>query len=125
MKIQLENPDGWWEIREWLPVGLEKDWIAHAINAQATFQDPSQELVDALVEPGEALILNCTLGWSYSDEVNAKVLNEEVPGPHYAQVAEKMGDLYIPLVLAVIERVQNAFSSASNRNGQESPTLSP
>ena len=125
MRIELENPSGWWEIKDWLSVGLEKAWIAHAINAQTTFHDPSPELVEALIEPGEALIIKCTLAWSYSDEVSAEVLNNLVPGPHYSQVAEKMGDLYIPLVRAVIEKVQNAFSSASNQNGQELPTPSP
>lgn len=124
MKVEFTNPPGWWEFRDWLPVELEKRFIQHAVNAQATLHDHSPELLEALTSNAEDLVIACTLKWSYSDEVSLRVLHEEVPAPHYREVGDRMGDLYAPLVSNAIEAGQRAYSSALSLDDQKSRATS-
>lgn len=126
IRIHLDNPKAWWDIRPFLNLALERDFVDHAIKAQATLHDSSPELVQALIDPADELVVRCSLAWSYDEEVSVRILREEVPGHHYHTVAEKMGDIYSPLVVKAIEVGQRTYSSLlkaeETRNGSLSPS---
>jgi hypothetical protein len=110
-RIQFASQD-YWEFKTYLTVAQERQWVQHAIDAQITLHDGSPELVTSLARRMDLLVIAQTVEWSYGP-VTLETFYE-IPSHHYAEVADRMGDLYSPLVLRSIERGLQLYTSLSS-----------
>lgn len=112
-RIEFEDTGDWWEFQTYLTVRQEREWVKHAVDATATFHDDSPELLNQLARNMDRLVVEATVGWSYGD-VSLDTFYE-IPSHHYAEVAERLGDLYSPLIRKTIERGQQIYTSLSSQ----------
>jgi len=117
--IRFDDSDDWWELRNYLPVALERDFIQHAVDAQATIltkdnPEPNMDLIMSLAERMDELVVKSTISWSYGP-VDMDTFYDVVPGHHYTQVAQWVGETYGPLVSKSIERGLEVYTSLSNQ----------
>ncbi len=125
--IQLENPDGWWEIKTFIPMGVSKDWMAEMFDCMdmgpkvlepgAPDSDETEIHIDwskgkELAAATEAFMLGETASWSYGD-VTPEVFQAEVPTHHTEEVAERMAELYRPLVRRSVQSFVRTFFAPS------------
>jgi len=102
-----------WEFKTYLTIGQERKWVQHAIDAQATIQDNSSELIESLARRMDQLVVDQTVAWSFGS-VDLDTFYT-IPSYHYAEVADRMGDLYSPLVVKCIERGLQLYTSLSSQ----------
>jgi len=103
-----DDSGDWWEIRGFLPVALEREFVQHTMDAQVTLtqeylDDPDPSIIIDLAKRMDVLVVQSTVGWSYGP-VDMDTFYNKVPGYHYADVAKRIGDLYSPLIVKSIER---------------------
>lgn len=114
-----DDSDDWWEIRGFLSVALEREFVQHAVDAQETFTNEDPELIIKLAKRMDDMVVKSTIAWSYDGPVTLETLYSEVPGYHYAEVCQKIGDLYSPLIVKSIERgLENYTLLLSHREEQ-------
>lgn len=111
--FKFKNTKDHWTFSTFLTVGQERKWVQHALDAQATYQDQSLELLGTLTDRMDELVVAQTIEWSYGP-LDVDTLRN-IPADHYAQVADRMGDLYSPLVVKSIERGLRIYSSLSSQ----------
>lgn len=116
-RIKFKDSKDYWEFQNYLTVAQERKWVQHAIDAQVTIHDSSPELIYGLARKMDELVIEQTVAWSYG-EINLDTFYE-IPSHHYAEVADRMGDLYSPLVLRSIERGLQIYTSLSNQVEEE------
>jgi len=114
-----DNSEDWWELRNYLPVSLERDFIQHAVDAQATIPtennpEPDMDLIMSLAKRMDEMVVKSTISWSYGS-VDMDTFYNIVPGHHYSQVAQWVGETYGPLVSKSIERGLEVYSLLSNQ----------
>jgi len=112
-RIKFKDSKDYWEFTTYLTVAQERKWVQHAVDAQKTFQDTSVECIDALARKMDQLVIDQTTAWSYGP-INLETFYN-IPSHHYAEVADRMGDLYSPLVVRCIERGLQIYTSLSNQ----------
>ena len=112
--IKFEDTEDWWELRTYLPVALEREYIQHAVDAQETYTNQDPELIKSLAERMDKLVVQSTIAWSYGP-VDLDTLYQEVPGPQYMQVAEWVGQVYGPLVSKSIEKGLEIYTQHLNQ----------
>lgn len=115
--VDFEDTGDWWEFTRFLTVRQQKLYTTLAVSMQ-NLDINDEERVKEVTQLTEELVALCTVGWSYSETVDAETLVNEVPGHHYMQVQEMMGDLYIPLVKTYIEKGLNNYSLLSREENQ-------
>jgi len=114
-----DDSEDWWEIRGFLPVALEREFVQHTMDSQATLtqeyiDDPDPSIIIDLAKRMDVLVVQSTIGWSYGP-VDMDTFYNEIPGYHYAEVAQKIGDLYSPLIVKCIERGLENYTSLLNQ----------
>jgi len=111
-RITFSDTEDYWEFKTYLTVAQERKWVQHAIDAQVTINDSSLELIQQLAHTMDGLVVEATTEWSYG-EVTLETFYE-IPSHHYAEVADRLGDLYSPLVGRSIEKGLQIYTSLSN-----------
>jgi len=120
-RITFDDDSGdWWEIRGFLSVALEREFVQHAVDAQETFTNDDPELIVNLAKRMDDMVVKSTVAWSYGP-VSLEILYSEVPGYHYADVAKRIGDLYSPLVVQSIERGLESYSLLLSQREEQFP----
>ena len=112
--FEWPDTDDSWEIRSYLPVALEREFVQHAIDAQETLTNLEPSLIISLAERMDILVVKSTLNWSYGP-VNLDTFYNEVPGHEYADVAMEVGKCYSPLVVRNIEMGLEAYTLHLNQ----------
>lgn len=112
-RIKFKDSKDFWEFQTFLTVAQERKWVQHAIDAQATLKEDSPYLVESLARRMDELVVAQTVDWSYGP-IDLDTFYT-IPSHHYADVADRMGDLYSPLVVKSIERVLRIYSSLSSQ----------
>jgi len=119
-RITFDDDSGdWWEIRGFLSVALEREFVQHAVDAQETFTDEDPELIIKLAKRMDEMVVKSTIDWSYGP-VNMDTFYNEVPGYQYADVAKRIGDLYSPLIVKNIERGLETYTLLLSQREEQS-----
>ena len=106
-----------WEFSNFLTIAQERKWTQHAIDAQVTIQNNSPDLIEGLARKMDQLVIDQTVAWSYGP-IDLDTFYT-IPSHHYAEVADRMGDLYSPLVEKSIEKLLRVYTSLSNQAAEE------
>ena len=112
-RIDFSDTGDFWEFQTYLTVAQERQWTQHAVDAQVTLQDDSLTVIQDLARNMDQLVVNQTIAWSYGP-VDLDTFYS-IPSHHYADVADRMGDLYSPLVEKSIARGLQIYSSLSSQ----------
>ena len=112
--IAFPESDDWWEIRTYLPVALEREFVQHAIDAQETLTNPDPSIIISLAKRMDHMGVRSTIAWSYGP-IDIDTFYNEVPGEHYAVIAKKIGDLYSPLIVKSIENGLESYTLLLNQ----------
>ncbi len=103
--ITFDDGSGdFWEIKTYLTQATERGFIQIGIDAQITYEDDSPEILTRLAANTNEMIALSTVSWSYDCPITSESIYNEIPAHHTAQVVERMGDLYSPLLVKSMER---------------------
>lgn len=118
-RIEFPETGDFWEFRSFIPYGLRNEWLPKAA-ACLVAPEPGQEdqefqldlsKGEELLRVSEELLLKNTVTWSYGPLTRETLLNE-VPAHQCDLVANRMMELYRPLLVPSTEPLPNGSSSA-------------
>lgn len=115
-RIDFSDKD-FWEFSTFLTIAQERKWTQQAIDAQVTITNDSSELINDLARRMDQQVVDQTIAWSYGP-VDLDTFYT-IPSHHYAEVADRMGDLYSPLVEKSIDKLLRVYTSLSSQGAEQ------